>query len=191
MIYEMALDISDRLAAKKYPIRVVYAPEGYERQGFDPVITFERDRSGGDEIGPPRGFNRNARKLATRQLGVVVRVYAKSTRDGAHEGDHERDCEQLVDALVATLYEWSKINHAAITYRRTGYVPAKEMGNPERWPGVVYELTLTVARGVFSKDYTGAALPTGTPTGIQNQTQVRYTGQPESDPVIGCGESDP
>lgn len=188
MIYELALDIGDRLAAKKFPVRVLYAPEGFQRQGFDPCITFERDRSGGDEIEPPRGFQKNPRKLATRQLGVIVRVYAKSSKEGAHEGDHERDCEQLVDALVSTLYEWTRAKRAAITYRRTGYIAAKDMGNPERWPGVVYELSFTIARAVFSEDYTGAAQPTGTPTGIQNQTQVRYTGQPDSDPVIGCGE---
>lgn len=186
MIYELTRDLADMLAARKFPQPVIYGPEWAQRLGgAHAAIVVERDRQGGDRVGPPIGQLRAPRKAASRYLGVVATIYASAQIDGAHIGDHEREAEQLVDALIVSLDEWAAATKAGeIEYTSSRYLAPEEIAL-QGWPGVVYELRFLVGRGVRKLDYLGSGPPTGAPAGVSNQTSVSYVQSDDSQ--IGCG----
>lgn len=189
MIYELSKDIGDLLLAKKFPYPVSYEDGGSDPVAYGPHIEFRRDRRpNADSYEGPMGTNRNARKNAMRRLGAEIRIYAQSTLVGAVTGDHERECEQVIDGVVSAMNHWTKATRSAWDPSEMRYLDKKERGDNDKWAGVVYLIRFQLARGVYDKDYLGVGKPTGTISGIGSVTHVRYTGQPDSAPAIGCGE---
>jgi hypothetical protein len=155
MIYRMACDLAERLADRKYPVAFAYGPERISREGpFDHLVTVARDRELGDgNPEAPIGSARNARYTAARRLGVVIRVFAASTVEGARINEHEWACDQIVDAVVVELYKWAKEAKAGpIEFRSARYVDVSQLDVGDQRPGVVYELRIGVNRGVYDKD---------------------------------------
>jgi hypothetical protein len=192
VIYDLSLDIESLLQAAGYPLRVVYGPERVKRETFENAVVFERDRTANDAFLPPAGWQRNARYEAIRLIPAVARIYAQSAEDGATIGDHERVCEKWVDAVYVALMHWAKATKARIEVTSSKMLTADEldMSGKEIWSGVSYELRFSVARGVRDYRFTnersaGDAKPTGTPTGIANQTRAQYEFS-ETPPVVGC-----
>lgn len=194
MIYEFSKDVQGFLAEKKYPVRVVFGPERItrERYSFGHAIVIEHDPDAGDQVSAPPAAVRNPRLVRKRVLGAKATIYARSSLPNAHRGDHERECEKIVDALIAAFYRWGaegKVGDLPIT--KAGFIKPPE--GPEVWPGVAYEIRFGLPRGVYDREYVGeqnagAAQPTGGPTSVQNQTQARLEGgDPEADPDLGCG----
>lgn len=183
----MVQDIAAALAARKYPYPVLYGPERVQRHGYAQAIVFERDRTQNDTIGAPNGRQQNPQKQYTRGLACVATVYAASSLAGAHVGDHERECEAVVDGVVTALNDWVTEARSGVDFVGGTYLDAKTRDGVEQWPGVAYELRFRILRGVFRRDYDGAAQPTGTVAGVARTTLVSYTGR-EGDPAAtGCG----
>lgn len=188
MIYELSRDVEELLVAKKFPYRITYT-DRFPQRGGGPHIYFKRDRnSNADAIEAAVGMRRNPDNVAVRWLGVEARIYAQSTAKGSHVGEHERECEAVVDGLIYALHHWVTEGKAAIRYNEARFLDAKDLDDQEKWSGVVYMLRFSIGRGVDSRDYTGAITPTGTISSVGSVTHVRYEGQPDSDPAIGCGE---
>lgn len=196
MIHEFSRDIQSFLTEKHYPVQVSF--------GYEPIrasahrghfVVFEHDEAG-DTLGPPLGAHRNPRLVRARYIGVRAEVYARSSLPGAHRGNHETECEKIVDALIAAFYRWGSEGKVGdLPWGSGKYVPGVDApdGGRDKWPGVCYEITFKLPRGVYDRAYVGEqnagdAQPTGTPTGVQNQTQARLEGgDPEADPDLGCG----
>lgn len=190
MIYRMARDVGEAMRARGFRVREEYGPERTQRDGYyGGVIVFERDRESGDRYEAPRGAKRNARKIATRMLGVVATVYAQSAVSGARVNEHESECEALVDGLLASLYDWFERTRAGVfTPISLGYVPASDRDDTEVWPGVVYQVRFQVPRAVSVLDYQGIGAPTGAANSISNRTDVTLKGAPSgTTPETGCG----
>lgn len=200
MIYEFTREIQGFLTDQSYPVRVIF-DAGNElaqvktaaHRGL--LVVIDHDPAG-DTLGPPPTARKNPRLLAARMIGAKAEIYAKSSLPGAHRGDHERECEKIVDALIAAFNRW-RVEGQTIPVVWAGgkYVPGKDApDNPrEKWTGVCYEITFKVPRGVYDRSYVGeqnpgAARPTGTAASVSNQTRARLEGgDPEADPDIGCG----
>lgn len=172
-------DVETALRKRKFPSEFRYGPERITRNGyFDHVIVFERDRKANDTTRPVQGTGANPNKRLVRELCVDVKVYAKSSVDGARVEDHERECEQIVDALLLNFSEWgTAARSGAFTITESRYLSAEEYTDPtkplEAWAGAVYVIRFRVPRGVTARDYEGAARPTGAATGVSNSAEVR------------------
>jgi hypothetical protein len=199
VIYEMMLDVAERLLARGFPLRFEYGPQAITREGFDRAVVFVRDHDADDQWGPPVGMQRNPPKVLTREQSTVALVYAQSSRPGAHRGDHERLCEQFVDAVTAELVHWSKEAKTSVTLTGGKYVNPAELEH-EQYAGVIYALRFRVPRSVYALSYsdelesnpaTAGAAPTGAAAIVQRQTRVRIAGREDEDPGIGCDNEQP
>jgi hypothetical protein len=70
----MARWLHDNLKARKYPFRVVYAPERTKETGFGPMILFSRDHMASEKIESAHGTVKNGRKFRTRRLRPRWRI---------------------------------------------------------------------------------------------------------------------
>jgi hypothetical protein len=153
VIYSISQDLAVYLKAQECPVRVVYGPERAKTIAvIDERIVIQRDRDSGDPIEAPMSQHRNPRMWRVRELGAVIRVYAKSTATGAGVHDHERRADQIADMLIVGLERISRTRKQP--WRPTSSPKllddaALQMIGIETWPGVVYEMRIAVARGVF------------------------------------------
>lgn len=200
-LYPLSKDIQGLLRAKNFPLRVHYGPERMHREGYpDNVVIIERDREASDTIGPPRGVQRNPRKMRVRGLAGAATIYARSSKAGAHVGDHETLCEKFVDALLVALEHWATETRAIeipvtesrylsaderLQLART-HAPGVDATAIEQWPGAVYRIKFAVPRALLDLNYAGEGLPTGTlaAPGIRSRTDVTAPGY--EDPATGC-----
>jgi hypothetical protein len=163
MLYSVSQIVATELALRGCPLRVVYGPERFSDVGFtDARIVFERPRESGDVVGPPRSSKGNPPRRAERGIAGVVRVYAHSTVDGARVQDHEGQAEQAVDLLIVALQIAAARSVTTLSIGAGGYLSAQalEVDGLEAWPGVVYELAITVQRAVFDRTWAGDAKST-------------------------------
>jgi hypothetical protein len=199
--YEFSKDVQKLLHAKRFPLRVHYGPERTHREGYpENVIVFERDHGASDTLGPPRGQQRNPRKMRSRGLACLAHLYVKSSRAGARLGDHQDLCEQFVDALLAAMIAWAQTHRAeGFTVGEHRYLsaaerltlgkehaPGVEAAKIEQWPGVVYVVKFVLPRGLYDLDYSADGLPEATLEGLANRTDAFGPGG-VGDPATGCG----
>lgn len=177
MIYDVAKIIATEIAARGCPLPVVYGPERMP-SGAESRIVIERPRSLGDTTGPPRVTKNNPPRRAERKIVGKVRVYARSTVDGARVNEHEALADQAVDlVIVAFEIAVARLRLATATIGAGGFVddPAAEA-----WAGVTYEFPITVQRSVFDRTWAGASKDTIALTG--NAITGCITAEPDPDP---------
>jgi hypothetical protein len=178
MIYQLAKDIAAGLHLRKWPVAVFYGKDrlpGTHRSTLE--IRFDRDRESGDGVTYAQGAQHNPGKIAKRLLGVTLDVYAQAGCDGARQNEHEHLCDDLVDALITQLEDWGTASRAgAIDFTESRYLSSEEVNKSDVFNGVVYRLRFHVPRGVFRRDYTGAALPEGAPLTVTTTSRVTLNG---------------
>lgn len=180
MIYRMSRDLEANLRARKYPVRVVYGPErflGTRREPFG--IRIERDRTSSEPVDTAHGFQRNPRKVMTRTMGVTAKLSATSPVPNARINEHEALCDQLVDAFLVSLVEWSTAAKAGdISVVEDRYLSDEEIDKSEHANGVVYLVRFTIQRGVVRRDFDGSALPEfAISESINTAVRVSFDGQ--------------
>lgn len=154
MIAEITGELRDALRARGHAIPVLYeherASNATRLSVSEARIVVDRDREAGDRTVPVMSQRWNPQMVAIRQCGVVVRIFARSGKSGARLVDHERACEALVDAVTVALYGVVKVRRTSFQISRQGYVAGDRLVaiQPEAWPGVLYELALTIDRAV-------------------------------------------
>lgn len=171
MIYEVARELETALRDKGVPLPVVYGPEPTRGDSQRERIVVQRTE---DDFGPLRSqwTNPRGKGLAILQ-GVTIRIYARSPMGGSRIHDHERRAYHVLDRIIVALDKVvrSRKNNVAIT--AGGIVPPVDVttdgATQTPWPGVVYELRLTVDRGVFDRTWPTAADPNG---GIADEAVV-------------------
>jgi hypothetical protein len=137
------------------------------------VVIVERDREGQDSWLPVKGAAQNPDSRGLRGLAVKVTIFARSSLPSATVFEHEYECEQIVDAWLTAWAEWVvEAKAGVLTVNGSKYLSAKDRDDVEAWGGVVYEIKAVVQRGVFARDFTGAARPTGQATGVGGGVDV-------------------
>ena len=180
MIYRLATHVGDALAARQYPVRVVYGPERVSHSLTASAIVIERDRDSGDTFENVRGAFRNAKHPAIRMVGARATVYWRAAVAGARVQDHEDECDAVVDALYCAVDSYmqasARINLTPVSEAR--YLRAEEIAAEglETWAGVVYRLRWRMPRGVASTTYLGLGLPTAAPAATTSGVHVRRNG---------------
>jgi hypothetical protein len=169
MLYDVAKLVATSLASRGCPLPVVYGPERFADVGLtNSRIVFERPRKAVDVTKPPRSSKNNPPRRYERSISGLIRVFAHSNVDGARVQDHEDMAEQAVDLVLVSL-------EVAIAKMKTthkigsgGFVSAADMDldELESWPGVVYELPITIQRAVYDRTWAGASKETTSTFGI-------------------------
>lgn len=188
MLYGIAHRVEAALKARGIPFPVVYGPERTDTTtlGTRTRIVIERDREGGDSVGPARSVHTNPNMRAVRAVGAVARVFAKSERAGAGVQDHEGVADKLVDRLHVALDSIIRSDQTLWAVSSAKLLNANELEQRglKTWPGVVYEIKFSVDRGVFDTDWTGEAAPEAElgADSISSTTTVKLNG-------VGGGET--
>lgn len=162
MFYDLSRYVATELVTRGCPLRVVYGPERMRDVGLtDPRIVFERARRGSEPVLPPRSSKNNPPRRADREIAGVVRVFGHSTVDGARTQDHEALADQAVDLVIVALQIAAAKMITTVSIGAGGYVPVSDLDlELEAWPGVVYELPITIRRAVYDRTWAGASKAT-------------------------------
>lgn len=154
------LELRDALSAKGLPAEwVTYGPPPSDAAKVGGTRLYvARDTVQGDQVNPPRSNHQNPRQYAVRAIGIVVRIHAQSTIEGAARYDHEALADQIADLVHVALHK--VVGAARTTWRvtRAGIVADQ---TTDGWNGCVYELRAQIDRGVADVTFTGDAAPEG------------------------------
>jgi hypothetical protein len=164
MLYEIAKEVQTALEAKGVPHRVVYGPERAPTQVTNARIVIERDRETGDVWNAPRSRTANPKMLGVRSVGAIVRIFAKSSKAGAGVHEHEREADILADQIAVALHKVIRARNTLYSVQRAGLLSAQaaQMQGLESWPGAIYEVRLSIDRGVYDTTWAGASKSTAT-----------------------------
>jgi hypothetical protein len=168
MLLAITYQLAAALEARGVSVPVIPGPERLASTPVSaPRIVVERDRELGDTLAPPTTHRRNPRLDHVRNIGAVLRVFARSTIDGARTMDHEREVDLLVDQCLVALRGIVSARRTMWELRSAKLLSADEAAarGLEAWPGVIYEVRFAVARGVTSLgllDAQAAAAAAGT-----------------------------
>jgi hypothetical protein len=189
VIHEIGVELQAQLQSKLCPIPVIDGPE------FRPTATFareriviERDMSSTDGYAQPGTGARhradvNPRTLMTRVIAVKLTLYVKNPSAGSTYWEHQRRLDTLLDMVLCGLYNVVKPRQNLLTIRSGKYVLPEDLKASETPGGAVYELLVTIDRGVADRNWDGTAEPTYTvPPGTVTTTTV-------SDPTGGNTET--
>jgi hypothetical protein len=164
VLLAISYQLREALKARGVPHPLAYGPERMGQSVLAaPHIVLERDRENGDLIAPPVAHRRNPRLDHVRWIGSILRVFAKSTTDGAGVGDHEREADRVVDQAMVALRGIVSARRSLWEIRSSKLLTAEEAGERglEAWPGAIYEVRFAVARGVADLGWTEAATAAG------------------------------
>lgn len=181
MLREIQKELAAALRAKNVPIPVVFGPERAP-SNLSERIVIERDRDGGDGLGPARSQRQNPKMRFVRMVGCVARIYAKSPVTGAQSYDHERRADAIVDRVLVCLDDVIRVRQTMWTLESGKLVATTDLEGTETWPGALYELRFSVDRAVLdltwptTADPQGAARPEGSPDLISNELDLHTSG---------------
>lgn len=164
MLLAISYQLREALKARGVPYPLAYGPE---RPGqtvlASPHVVLERDRQNGDVIAAPVAHRRNPRLDHVRWIGSILRVFAKSTISAAGSGDHERETDRIVDQAMISLRGIVSARRSLMQIRSSKLLTAEEAeaAGLETWPGEIYEVRFTVARGVADLGWAEAETAAG------------------------------
>lgn len=163
MIHEVAVvELNAQLASKGCPFRAVDGPE------FRPTTTFSRERivvehdPNGDNFQSRHLADRHPRTRLTREVGVKITIYAQEPRKGATYWEHIRRAEHVLDMVLVGLDVIVKKRRNILTLRSGKFVYPEDLKESETPGGAVYELYITIDRGVADRNWDGTGAPTAT-----------------------------
>lgn len=153
MIHEVYSLLAAALRAKGVPFEFRYGPQQVPDKVGGTRLEMSRDYGADEAIAPGRDM-KNPRMAAIRRTPAVIRIFARSTLQGAQRHDHERLADTLADMCLAALP--AIVRTAKTTWAKTnaGLVADK---TADGWAGVVYEIRFTIDRGVYDTTFAGAA----------------------------------
>lgn len=166
MIHEVGVQISQTFATKGCPFVVIDGPE------FRKTTTFARERvviehdPSGDSFVPRHQTDRNPRTRLTRNTGVKVTIYAQNPRAGAIYWEHVRRAEHVLDMVLIAIDLIAKARQNIAVFRSGKFVYPVDLKESETPGGAVYELYLTLDRGVADRNWDFTAQPTAEITAV-------------------------
>lgn len=152
MIHQLGRDLEAKLVAKGCPFKVVDR-EATKPTAWRNVIVIEET---GDTFGPARSQLTNPRRYYTGNIGAKLTIYAQSMKAGALEFEHRRLARSVVDLVLVAIRticaEWP----TGLAIGVGGFTTIADLEKSERQGGAVYELEITVERGIFDTTFAGA-----------------------------------
>jgi hypothetical protein len=176
----MSQDVQTNLHTRKWPVLVEYGKRTQRVGRYSMIVVLSRDHEAGDTVSTVLGFQHNPRKAFTRGIGVRADVYVRSSLAGARLCEHEHDCDDLVDALLTALDQWTTAARAGqVEIVEARYLSPDEHDGSDCGAGVVYRLRFRVQRGVTTEDYGGAARETAILAEVGNASTGAILNRPD------------
>lgn len=177
MIHEIGRELEANLKAAGCPLKVYDGPESTETTTFGRErIVIEHDPNG-DSFSPVHGSKLNPLYRGTRNIGVVITIYAQEPKRAAMPFEHRRRVELFLDMVYCSLYEVIKERKNDYTIKSGRLYLPDDLKNSEIQGGAAYELKLTIERGIFKSSFKGAIAP-----------QVSVSASDGGLPMISSGE---
>ena len=179
MIHAIATELGAALREQKCPIAVIDGKESTTATtAARERIVVEHDDQAGDSFVAPRGAHANPRMPRGRMVGVKITIYAQATSVGASSPaawEHRRRAERILDLVIPAIHAITSERRVQYELRRGGFVPLEDQAESDIESGAVYELSLSVERGVFDTTWAGAKRPETTvgEDGVSISTTVR------------------
>lgn len=186
MMHAIGQALRTELEAHDCPIPVVDGPETGKPVTWGNRIVIEHDPDG-DGFATAVSQHKNPKMKMVRNVGGKLTIYAQSTRAGALRWEHEHRAEHILDLVLVGMAEAIQKRETRWTIGKGKFVQPADLEKSERPAGVAYELTFTVARGVFVQTWEGDARPEHTlgEGGITSCTHVSSPHGSESETACG------
>jgi len=154
MIHEIGKEIAAQLVAKKCPLPVFDGPEPTQTTtGARERIIIEHDENGGDGFSFAASQHKNPRMRGVRNIGVTITIYAQAPNAGGTHWEHRRRAEHVLDLVTVALYDVLKIRRNGFTIKKAGFIQPPDLAKSETIAGAVYQMTLTIERGIFDQTW--------------------------------------
>lgn len=176
MIHTIALSLAAKLKAKGVPFDVAYGPPPVPSTVGATRVYVMRDYNADEALQPPRKRSDSPRQFAVRGTPAIVRIFAKATMGGAARHDHEALADKIADQVQTELHKAIRAIPTIYAFTRAGLV---EDETTDGWAGVVYEIRLTVDRGVADTLWVADSGATMTMTKDTAVTTIAPTGPGE------------
>lgn len=187
MIHEIGVEIGAALAEQGCPIKVVDGPESTTpTTGARERIVIEHDEDAGDTFTNVKSQHRNPKMRAIRNIGAKITIYAQAVNANAVHWEHRRRCEHILDLVYVALNLVLMTRQNGYRITKARFIQPADLKPSEQIAGAVYEITLTIERGVYEQTWKGEKQPEGTLSGIGSTTSVNLPGS-ATQPEIGCG----
>lgn len=147
MIHTICLRLAAALKAKGVPFDVVYGPSPVPSTVGATRVYVMRDYGADEALQPPRARKEAPRMFAVRGVPMLVRIFARATAESAMLAEHEALADALADQVQTELHKIIRAIPTLYALTRAGLV--SDMETTDGWAGAVYEIRLTVDRGVF------------------------------------------
>jgi hypothetical protein len=154
MIHDVFLEVKDAVKAKGMPFEFTYGPPQVPAKVGATRLYMCLDDLAGDQLLGPRGQHRNPKLVDVRAVGVLVRIYASSTRAGAQRHNHEALGLQIANMVHVALHDVIKSSKTMFRVNRAGFVPDE---TTDGWAGRVYDMRLQIDTPVAAVNWVGEA----------------------------------
>jgi hypothetical protein len=148
------------LAAQGVPFPVVFGPESSEDLYSTTdriVVQYDDD---GDTFETPKGTHPNPRMPLVCWQGVQILIYARSNVSNAGWRDHSRLANQVRGHVLAELDYLVRARKNFIQYGAGRFVTPQDAAGSAVFGGAVYEIKLSIDRGIERRTWAGEARPT-------------------------------
>ena len=174
MIHTITLALATALKAKGVPFDCVYGPSPVPSTVGATRVYVMRDYSADEALQPPRVRSESPRQFAVRGVPMVVRIFAKATMGGAALYDHEALADSIADQVQTELHKIIRAIPTLYTPVRAGLT--SDLETTDGWAGAVYEIRMTVDRGVFDTRWVPDAGAAMTMTATTTVNAISPTG---------------
>ena len=164
MIHEVAVNLAQQLAGRNVPIPVLDGPDRRLTTTFwRERIIVEHDPNG-DSFAPTHiaGLRLGVppRTLLTRSIGVRITIYAQNPNKGSPYWEHKRRAELILDMVLCALRTVGQVRQNWPGFRSGKFVDPEDLKASETPGGAIYELIVTIDRGVADRNWDGSVDPT-------------------------------
>ncbi len=187
MLYEISIELAAEMDARKYPYAVVYGPSS-NNSLVEPRIEMELALGAGLATHRPATHKPVNSKITEQVLDAcIVRIFSKSSLEGASTRDHQRQCLTDRQTFMVSLRSVLTTRRNGLLYTSLGFLSDADIEQLEivEWAGAVYEIQFQFSRAIYDRDWTEEDADTATigenGLTVESTTEVDdHTGQ---DPV--------
>ncbi|HXG69991.1 MAG TPA: hypothetical protein VNJ04_05180 [Gemmatimonadaceae bacterium] len=193
MIHEIGRELEALLRVQGCPFQVVDG-EAFKRTTWTSgVIVIDET---GDTYGPPRSQSINPKRHFECTTGVKLTVYGKSSKPGAVEFEHKRVARRAADMVLVALREIRAARRIGLAVGAGSFVDIEDLAASEAKGGAVYQLAVSLSRGVEGRTWAGAmAAEAGAGLGIAAVANTTMVAQEDDNnpntiaapAVVACG----
>lgn len=162
MFDAIAQQLGAAFKAQGVPFPVVYAFGGEPTDAVsigarERVVLDEPIDRKGDQVIVVRGAHVNPKQPWRCVDVATIRIFARSPVAGARPHDHAARAKQVRGHVIAELDQIVRVRGNVIAFGPSGFVTPADASGSQSWSGAIYELEISIDRGVSRVTWKGEA----------------------------------